>query len=251
MIENYILLIFGIIIIVAIIFTFMIEKEGHISLDKGEHLRKKVETFCLIFSALCVIITLLFYYSVINLQKQQQQIFKLTETAKINNSIFRDLLGEISLARTTNKEFVMSLFSLQNFNDTSKNGVNLKKRDIIEEDLLGVDNNEKQSNPLEVKNGDDLDRFILSQRIFSTWEDLIEINDFNNVELNPFVNLFLQFCLSSQLEALWNSSRINYGKTLRTFGDKLFSYSKKIKDGNIEDITNEFINDYEIKKIFH
>lgn len=225
MLENYLLLIFAIIIVVAIVITLIIEREGHISLEKGEHLRKKVETFCQIFSAFCIIITLIFYYSVINLQKQQQKIFELTETMTVNNSLYKELFSE--LMKQQESPFVKSLFPFEKFSETQ-----------VDIEIPKVNELNTFSN------------FILSQRIFAVWQELVEIDGFNSIGLQSFINTFLQFCKSEQLRIYWNTTKNNYGSQVKMFGDLLFQYSKNINPENIDNVSEEFLKQPEIKEIF-
>lgn len=169
--------------------------------DKGSF-----HTFIAIFAGLGVFITFLFYYNLIELQRQQQGLTAIQEFSRINDSMLNGVLDEINKASTIIPNFVLSITPLTNTICMSS----------------------APEDPTNIQTC--TEKMVLSYRIFSVWQDVILCDRFNNFDFVAYVSNFLQRANSNQLFREWTVNKLNFGSKTQEFGDLLFEYGLSIED---------------------
>lgn len=197
--PNVALGIFVIIIIMAAVASFMMK--DYTTYDKGSF-----HTFIAILAGLGVFVTFMFYFSVIELQQQQQELAGIQELSRINNAQLNSVLNEINKASKIIPSFVLSITPLSN--TVCPNSI---PPDTI--------------NPVSCT-----EKMVLSYRIFSLWQDVVISDYFLKVDALSYVAHFLQYANSKQLYSQWKVSRLNFSKQTQQFGDLLFEYGLKIRN---------------------
>lgn len=189
--------IFVVIIIAAAIISFTMK--NYETYDKGT-----LHTFIAILAGLGVFVTFMFYFSVIELQQQQQELSGIQELARINNAQLNSVLTEIKTASSKIPSFVLSITPLTN--TICKNTIPI---DPVDPELCTM-------------------KMVLSYRIFSLWQDVIVSNYFLKVDSLSYISNFLQYANSRQLKDQWKVSKLNFTADVQKFGDLLFEYGLKI-----------------------
>lgn len=169
-------------------------------------------TFIAVLAGLGVFVTFMFYYSVVELQQQQQQLAVIQETARISDIVFNDLLSEIDKASIIVPNFTLSLTPLLPCGATA--------------------------GPDPVTPEACIEKLILSTKIFGTWQDIIISNTFVDYQPVAYVTNFLQQANSSQLLDQWSTAKINFNSRTQSFGDLLFEYGLPITD----QVPNSYVN---------
>jgi hypothetical protein len=210
--ENLALLAFAVILIVSALLTWWI---GSYANYEGSNWH----TFISILLGLGIFITFLFYYNVVLLQNQQQQLAALEDISRINSSVLSDTLAEIQAASDTIPNFVLSMTPLTNTvccaGNTGSTGATGTACVIPVE-------------PDPVTPQACTQKMALSYRIFSTWQDTIISTAVLNHDAVSYVSNFLQRANSSQLYAQWVVSKIDFYPATQQFGDLLFEYGLPI-----------------------
>lgn len=192
--------------------------------DKGAF-----HTFIAVLSGLGVFVTFLFYYSVIELQQQQQQLTEIQELSRVTDSLLNSVLSEINNAALTIPNFVNSITPLTNT----------------------VCEAESKEDPVNVKTC--TEKMVLSYRIFSVWQDVIFSDNFLIMDPVAYISNFLQRANSKQLEKQWKVNKINFSQSAQTFGDILFEYGLQIENQTPEEyvrVANQVIKDPKYVRIF-
>lgn len=205
--ANIALIIFVIILILAAIIAWRMETYAYY--DAG-----KFHTFVAILAGLGVIVTFMFYYNVVLLQNQQQQLAAVQELARINDSVLNSVLDSIKDASTIIPNFVLSITPLTNTVCCSTGGTGSSCVVTVGADPV---------NPQTCT-----EKMTLSYRIFSLWQDVLDSNSYTHLDPAPYVTNFLQRANSPQLYSQWSVSRIDYGSRTQQFGDLLFEYALPI-----------------------
>lgn len=190
----------------------------------------KLHTFLIVFGGLGAIITFLFYYNVLVLQSQQQASNQVDLIARLNTSIFNNLLEAMNEAALVAPKFILSLTTLTN------------------QTCCGIDNTTEMCNPVACTK-----TMTLSYRIFSLWQDYIHIHDLIPVNEQSYICNFLQRANSSLLYEQWLLSKLNFDKDTEIFGDLLFSYGLPITlqiPKSYEDAAQALIQDPIYKNLF-
>lgn len=174
--------------------------------DKGSF-----HTFIAILAGLGVFVTFMFYWNVISLQNQQQQLAGVQELARINDSLLESMLEEIKDASITIPNFTLSITPLTN------------TACCDDENSCQVTAPPDPVNPITCTQ-----KMVLSYKIFSMWQDVLISNKFININTCSYVANFLQRANSPQLFKEWKASKINFDSKAQIFGDLLFEYGLPI-----------------------
>lgn len=202
--ANIALIIFVIILVLAAIIAWRMETYSYY--DAG-----RFHTFVAILAGLGVFVTFMFYYNVVSLQNQQQQLAAVQELARINDSVLNSVLDSIKDASTIIPNFVLSITPLTNTVCCGTGG----------SCVISV-------GPDPVNPQTCTEKMTLSYRIFSLWQDVLDSNSYTRLNPTPYVTNFLQRANSSQLHSQWSVSRIDYSSRTQQFGDLLFEYGLPI-----------------------
>ena len=175
---------------------------GFCTPNKFDHTRTKIFITCL--AGFGVIITFLFYYSVVTLQQAQQRQSIIAMTSNINKLLLKGVIDQISGDEVPH--FTSSLYPLLNIKVEQDD-------DTVEHQLL---------------------IFKLSYKIFSLWQELIIALPFVDIEPLSFLSNFLQRANSELLYKQWQLSKLDFNQETQDFGDLLFRYALDIKTQTVE-----------------
>lgn len=197
-------------------------------------------TFIAILAGLGVFVTFLFYYNVVQLQNQQQELAAAQELARINDSVLNSVLDEIKDASNIIPNFVISITPLTNAVCCSTG-------------TTGTDTCIITVGPDPVNPQTCTEKMVLSYRIFALWQDVIISNKLTNIDQVSYVANFLQRANSPQLYVQWTASRINFDNKTQAFGNLLFEYGLAITVQTPEEyliISQRLVDDPRYKAIF-
>jgi hypothetical protein len=185
-------------------------KQNYSNYDQGAF-----HTFIVVFAGLGTLVTFAFYYNLLILQEQQQELTVLQEASEISNSVLNGVLESMNNSSPIIPAFVLSLTPLTNTiccpgGNTGETGCSFTPA-------------EDPVNPQTCT-----EKMTLSYRIFSLWQDVIAANGFIADNQLAYVTNFLQKANSQQLYQQWNLSKINFSPKTQTFGDLLFEYGLPI-----------------------
>lgn len=198
--------VFTLVLLVALLIS------GFATTTHFDHTRTKIFLYCL--TSMGVVITFLFYYSVVQLQASQQRIIILQMTSNITKMLTKDIHDQLYKVSNKVPNFVMSLYPLQhNMKDCINND------DIITPENCMI-------------------QFKLSYKIFSLWQELLLCLPFLDMEPTAYICICLQNAHSSYLKEQWNIYKYDFNCKTQTFGDLLFSYASKIKKQTPQSYTN-------------
>lgn len=164
--------------------------------------------FLVTLAAFSIVLTFFFYYSLVEIQGQQQELNTIEETQKLTNSIVNITSVSMVQKMDTIPEFVKSLNPLD-FNKNNKY-------------------NNKNINNIECDKKD-ITKHALSYEIFSVWQSVVsykKFTSFKDEESNTI--LFLQWANSKELYEEWLKHRICFTDETVEYGDLLFSYGLNI-----------------------
>lgn len=190
----------------------------------------KFHTFIVILAGLGVFVTFMFYYNVVAIQQEQQQLAALSELTRISDTMLTSMLNEILAASATIPNFVLSLTPLTNTVCSST------------------------APPDPVTPQTCTQKFTLSYRIFSLWQDVVVSDNFMDINPTVYVTNFLQRANSMQLYEQWTVNRLNFIGEAQQFGDLLFEYGLPITVQTSEtyvQVANELVADPRFQQIFN
>lgn len=231
--ENFALFFFVVILIVAAAIAWWMG-------SYSEYEPGKFHTFIVILAGLGVFVTFLFYYNVVALQNQQQQLAALEEIARINDSMTQGVLHNMQKASAIVPNFVLSLTPLNNtvccFNGTITGTTGITGTitgstgitgTIIATGTTGfsctIPTVPDPITPIACTQ-----KATLSYLIFDMWQAVITCNRIIKFDTIGYVSTFLQQANSSQLYAQWQVSYISFDSKTQTFGNLLFQYGLPI-----------------------
>ncbi len=162
--------------------------------------RTKIFITCL--AGFGVVITFLFYYSIVTLQQAQQRYAIINLTSQLNKTLLKGVMDQIHSASDKVPHFTSTLFPL----------LYLK----VEKDDCHIENQ--------------LLIFKLSYKIFSLWQELIIATPFIDIDDISYLCNFLQRANSKLLYEQWIQCKLDFNKDTQDFGDLLFHYALPIKD---------------------
>jgi hypothetical protein len=227
--ENIALMFFAAILITAVIIAWWMET--HENYDKGSF-----HTFIAVLAGLGVLVTFMFYYNLIQLQNQQQQLAAIQEAARISDSVLNSVLDEIKKASIIIPNFVLSITPLTNIVCCPETGT--------------VCNIPVEPDPINPQTC--TEKMVLSYRIFALWQDIITSCPSKFDQL-AYVSNFLQRSNSQQLYAQWTAASLNFDSDTQAFGNLLFEYGLPITIQTPQEYTSvaqKLINDPRYKNIF-
>jgi hypothetical protein len=163
-------------------------------------------TFIAILTGLGVFVTFMFYYNVVELQNQQQQLAALQELTRINDGLQNNVLKGIMVASNTIPYFVLSI--------TPLNAASCCGSCILEPDPVTPQTC--------------TEKMTLSYKIFSLWQDVLVSNKFISFDPVTYITGFLEQANSQLLFEQWVLVRNTFTPRTQTFGDLLFKYGLPI-----------------------
>ncbi len=207
---------FGIILVVAIVIALWMR-------DYQSYDKNWFHSFIAILTGLGVFVTFLFYYNIIVLQQEQQQSNTAEELARINSLVLTTMLESINQSSHVIPNFVLSITPLTNEvccnAGTGGSTGTTGGTGLVCTIPVGPD----PVNPQTCT-----EKYVLSYRIFSLFQEIILNKHKKNMEAEAYISNFLQRTNSPQLFAQWTVNRINFQPKTQTFGDLLFEYGLPI-----------------------
>jgi hypothetical protein len=208
--QEFGILVFLVLVILAIVVSCWYEK--YEIYDKGTF-----HIFVSVFCSIGVIITFLFYYNLLLLQNQEQQLETLQELSRIDESIINNIYESINQNSSVIPNFVSSINPLVTY---CTGGTGCIADDPINPQTITSKNT-------------------LSNKIFSHWQNIILSNKIIKFDPLSYVSHFLQRANSTQLYQQWLISKFNYLRNTQIFGDLLFEYGMKI----INQVPEEYLKE--------
>lgn len=190
--PNIAIAVFLIIILLSIYFS--------LCLDPSTYDVSRVHTFMVVFIALGSIITFLFYFSLVEIQQQNHRRNLIHESSSISDIMFNQILPAIRQSNKIIPHFTLSLFPLIKWGHISPD-----------------------ENTLETS----VEKYLLSNYIFSVWQEVIRHSEFLSCSQDSYISQFLQYANSDQLLHQWELHHVNYEITTQRFGNLLFYYTNK------------------------
>lgn len=166
-----------------------------------------IHTFIFVLLGLGVIITFLFYYAVVTLSLQEQELDNIQEISRVNDTLLNNVFTEIKASSTLIPNFIYSITPL-----TSPNISNILSVDEITTPLVYAA------------------KMTLSSKIFSLWEGVVTSHKILQSEHFSYITEFLQRANSKQLHELWIATKLNYNLGTQIYGDLLFEYGLQITE---------------------
>lgn len=179
-----------------------------------DHTRTKIFLYCL--TSLGIVITFLFYYSIVQLQASQQRVVILQATSNITKMLTKGIHDQIHKVSKQIPNFAMSLFPLCHCQNNNN------------EDTLSPENC--------------IIRVKISYKIFSLWQELLLCLPFIDIEPTSYVCICLQHAHSKYLKEQWDISKQDFNCKTQSFGDMLFHHASKIKKQTPQKYKNMAIN---------
>lgn len=186
-------IIIAIILIVAVLLAIFIKYDNY--------QQSRIYVFINTLAGLGIIMTFLFYYSIVSLQEIEQKLFVVNETSQVSTSLADGLLKQINDSTPLAPHFTSSLLPLNPLGPITS--------PIIDSPVLVS---------------------TLSTRIFLTWQQILISSSFVMIEPVSYITMSLQFCSSATLKDQWNVQYINLGSDTQHLGDLLFQYSSQVTE---------------------
>lgn len=239
---NLALLIFALILIVSGLLAWWIG-------TYSDYDSSRFHTFIAILAGLGVFITFLFYYNILLLQSQQQELAALEDLTRLNDSVLTNMLAEINNASQTIPNFVLSVTPLTNTvccqeGDTGTTGGTGSTGTSC---VIPVTTDPTTPQTCTQK-------MVLSYRIFSTWQDVMTSTQVLHHDPVSYVSNFLQRANSSQLYTQWTVTKIDFYPQTQRFGDLLFEYGLPITTQTPQEYTttaNKLVADSRFQSLCH
>lgn len=184
----------------------------------------KFHIFITVFSGFGILITFLFYYNLVELQQEQQDIVSIQQDGSLSSSIRIALADTIVKASPYIPLFIASIMPLINYQP-------------------GIDSKEAKATSYKV---------VISQKIFSIWKDYLTLDAYIVHDPQSYVCGFLQWANSKYLYEQWLVGRIDFSCNVNAFGDLLFQYALPIVEQTPEEyerVANEFVNSDDYKNM--
>lgn len=181
--------------------------------------------FISVFSGFGILITFLFYYNLVELQQEQQEIVSIQQDGSLSSSIRISLADSIVSASPIIPNFVSSIMPLNMTKSTER------------------DNDSQTATSHKV---------VISQKIFSIWKDYLSLDAYIVHDPESYLCGFLQWANSKQLYEQWMVGKIDFSCNVRSFGDLLFAYGLPITEQTPEEyerVAKEFVNSEEYNKM--
>lgn len=233
---NLALLIFALILIISAFLAWWIG-------TYSDYDSSRFHTFIAILAGLGVFITFLFYYNILLLQSQQQELAALEDLARLNDSVLTNMLAEINNASENIPNFVLSITPLTNTVCCDSGATGPTAPTCV----IPV-----TTDPITPQTC--TQKMVLSYRIFSTWQDVMTSTQVLHHDPVSYVCNFLQRANSNQLYAQWTVTKIDFYPQTQKFGDLLFEYGLPITTQTPQEYTttaNKLIADSRFQSLCH
>lgn len=195
--PNVALVVFIVIIVIALLVAW------HLG-DYQSYDTNWIHTFIAVLAGLGVFVVFMFYYALVTLQMQEQDLASTQEMSRINNGLIKSYFKELKASSSIIPEFISSLHPLIPTIYRRKSDENTPQAYIA--------------------------KISLSNKIFAIWEDVVlSYKNINNDHLS-YITDFIQKTNSKSLYDLWVVSKINYNIDTQTYGDLLFEYGMSVKE---------------------
>ena len=162
--------------------------------------RTKIFISCL--AGLGIIVTFMFYYSIVSLQQSQQRFDIIEMTSQISKMLTKGVIDQVLTASDRIPHFVMSLFPLLDHHCDIKEDEHTPENCML--------------------------KFNVSYKIFMLWQELLIATPFLDLDQHCYLCLFLQRASSQQLHEQWIISKLDFNEETQIFGDLLFQYALQI-----------------------
>lgn len=189
------------------------------------------KVFIVTLSSLSIVMTVMFYYAVVELQISQQQLTSAQELRSISGLTLHILQTSMMKYMAIIPRFVLSLHPLQKH----------KKRKYNSRSSSDDNCNEK----VVAKNG-------ISYEIFNLWQSTIADIKFSHACDYGYISLYLQWATSRRLKKQWDTQCINFSQKTREFGDLLFERASMIYTYSVcafNSVAEELINSETLRAI--
>lgn len=224
--ETLALVLFGGVIIISIVIALWMG--SYSNYDKG-----KFHVFISVVTGLGIVATFMFYYNVVILQNQQEELDTIQEISRIDDSVINSLLTEMNNASIIIPNFILSLSPLTTqYNCTGTC-------------LESIDPNTPQAATA---------KYVISYRIFSLWQDILISRRSVGLNRESYAYQFLQRGNSQQLYSIWTLIKFNFASATQNFGDLIFEYALPITDQTQEtykSVADKLLDDPRYQKIIN
>jgi hypothetical protein len=231
--PNIALIFFAVIIVISATIAWWMGT--YADYDKGSF-----HTFIAILAGLGVFVTFMFYWNVVQLQNQQQQLAALQEFARINDSVLDSVLDSIRDSSDIIPNFVLSITPLTNVVCCSTGNTGNSSCVIP----VGPD----PVNPRTCTQ-----KMVLSYRIFALWQDITMSANFTQIDSLSYISNFLQRANSPQLYVQWTAAKLDFNNDTQQLGDLLFEYGLPITNQTPQEyisVAEKLIADPRYQNIF-
>ena len=190
--RDIIILVFILIIVIALMAAIIVNPKNY-SISRWY-------VFIGTFAAMSLIMTVIFYYSLVTNQECQNSLTHIQETKNVSVTVLDVNIEEMRKCSEVIPNFAASLMPLT---------------------LQGVEI------------GEDDERYViheisLSYKIFHAWETAIISKDFLGKKKLSYITNFLQWCSSRKLYERWKQMKVNFLPSTIRLGDLLFEHVEDI-----------------------
>lgn len=177
-------------------------------LPPGKFDNSRVKTFIAVFAGLSLVVTVMFYYSVIGLQMTQGDLLELRETQQVQSTV-AGVISNITKTVPVAPEFCAELLPLE------VGRVSVKASDVGELKRVSSE-------------------YELSSSIFMAFQTSVLEYRFVSQQEDFYTTLFLQWATSQSLREYWDNFKISCIPKAQKFGELLFAYAPKtnLRDPN-------------------
>lgn len=224
--ETFVIIIFIVIVLIALFIAFYYD--SHDAYDSS-----KIHIFIAVFIAFGIMIAFIYYYNIIAIQGQEQELAIVEELVRLNDNVLNNTLIAINEASIIIPNFVLSITPLTNTVCCGSTGCTVPDDPVTPQTCT--------------------QKATLSYRIFSVWQDIIVSNQINSFDPMPYIIQFLQRANSQQLYLQWNVTKLDFNIDTQTFGDLLFEYGLPITEQipqSYIDAANELMADPRYQGLF-
>lgn len=166
-------------------------------LPPGKFDNSRVKTFIAVFAGLSLVVTVMFYYSVIGLQMTQGDLLELRETQQVQSAV-AGVISNITKTASIAPEFCSELLPLEGPQPSESDADELKR--VTSE-------------------------YELSSSIFMAFQTSVLEYRFVAQQEDFYTILFLQWATSRKLKEYWKNFRISCIPRAQKFGELLFQYA--------------------------
>jgi hypothetical protein len=215
--------------IVILVIILIIAGFACLMITPGKFDQSRIKTFITVFAGLSLILTVMFYYAVIGLQKVQGELLVLRETQQVQQQIAL-VVGDIAKSTCVIPEFCSELMPLEVFESFSESSSGTAK----ETSKCDNDSSSRSTHSSSKSRTRKINRikkigkaYELSKGIFSAFQTAVLEYKFLAKQEDYYNCLFLQWATSPILRKCWKAGKISLIPRAQRFGDLLFQYAPK------------------------